>query len=190
MQIKWNTQKSEKKILHFCEEINLILKAVFKNSSTMKKQLLLLFFITTIFTTSIAQPPMDSYVPTITLKNEKDSLISLASLKGKVVLIDFWASWCGPCRQANKHLRKLYSKYKEQGFEIFSISADYNKAPWKQAIKADKITWLQVYDEGGIVANKWRINYLPTTFLLNREGKIVAADLDGKELDKRIKSLL
>lgn len=116
--------------------------------------------------------------------------VSLSSLKGKVVLIDFWASWCGPCRTANKNLKKLYNKYKDKGFEIYGISVDYNTKAWKKAIKADKINWIQVYDEGGLIADKWRVSYLPTGFLLNKQGNIIAKDLDGKELEDKLIELL
>jgi thiol-disulfide isomerase/thioredoxin len=137
-----------------------------------------------------AQPPIGIQAPEINLKDVDGNNISLNSLKGKVVVIDFWASWCGPCRAANKTLRKLYSKYKEQGLEIYSIACEDTKPNWKQAIKADKITWLQVFDEGSIVSNKWRIGYLPFTFLLDKTGKIVAADIEAKELEVKIKALL
>ena len=139
---------------------------------------------------AVAQPRVGMTAPDIKLKNPNDSTISLSSFKGKVVLLDFWASWCGPCRAANKHLTKLYAKYKEKGFEIFSVSADYNKPEWIEAIKKDKITWTQVFDDGGLVSNKWYIAYLPMTFLLDKEGKIVAAELNEKALEEKLKALL
>jgi peroxiredoxin len=128
--------------------------------------------------------------PDIQLKNQNDSVVSLHSLKGKVVIIDFWATWCGPCRLANKTLKKLYNKYQSQGLEIFSISNDYTTTDWKRGIKADKINWLQVFDEGGKISNAWRIGYLPFTFVLDKTGKIVAADVEARNLEKEIKKLL
>lgn len=137
-----------------------------------------------------AQPNTGFKAPEISLKNMEGNTVSLSSLKGKVVLIDFWASWCGPCRTANKNLKKLYNKYKDKGFEIYGISVDYNTKAWKKAIKADKINWIQVYDEGGLIADKWRVSYLPTGFLLNKQGNIIAKDLDGKELEDKLIELL
>ena len=129
----------------------------------------------------------------INLPTVKGDSITLASLKGKVVLLDFWASWCGPCRTANRHLVKLYAKYKPQGFEIFSVSVDDNRKSWERAIQKDKITWLQVIDPrnwGAQSAINWGISQLPTTFLINKKGDVVAIDPQEKQLDGAIKKLL
>src|SRR5258708_5713138 len=87
--------------------------------------------------------------PEISLPSVSGDTLHLSSLKGKVVLLDFWASWCGPCRATNKQLAKLYPKFREKGFEIFSVSLDDNVQSWKKAIQKDKISWLQVNDGGG-----------------------------------------
>ena len=137
---------------------------------------------------NIADPRLQVKLPTL-----KGDSISLASLKGKVILLDFWASWCMPCRSANKGLVKLYSKYKSQGFEIYSISVDDEKKDWEKAIAKDKITWIQVNDPrqwGAESAVKWAISVLPTTFLINKKGDVVAIDLEGKELEQSIGRLL
>jgi thiol-disulfide isomerase/thioredoxin len=130
----------------------------------------------------------------IKLPTVKGDSLSLASLKGKVILLDFWASWCAPCRAANKRLVKVYDKYKSQGFEIFSVSMDEDKKDWEKAVTKDGITWLQVNDPrgswGAKTAVDWNISVLPTTFLINRKGDVVAIDLEGKELEKGITSLL
>ena len=131
--------------------------------------------------------------PDIALPTVNGDSIRLSSLKGKVVLLDFWASWCGPCRSSNKQLTKIYPKYKDKGFEIFSVSLDVDKEKWKNAIKKDKITWLQVNDGGGWEAQtaiKWNINAIPTSYLVDKNGKLVAMDLEGKELEKALKDLL
>jgi peroxiredoxin len=119
--------------------------------------------------------------------------VRLSSLKGKVVLLDFWASWCGPCRTSNKELVRLYPKYKSKGFEILGVSLDEDLSKWKKAIEKDKITWLQVNEPGGWDARtavKWDISAIPTSFLIDRDGKLLAMDLSGKELEKAIKHLI
>lgn len=138
---------------------------------------------------NIADPRLQIKLPTV-----KGDSITLASLKGKVVLLDFWASWCMPCRAANKKLVKLYEKYSKQGFEIFSVSLDEEKKDWQRAIIKDKITWLQVNDPRGSwnakTAADWNISVLPTSFLINKKGDVVAIDPEGNELENGVKDLL
>ena len=131
--------------------------------------------------------------PDIALPSVNGDTIRLSSLKGKVVLLDFWASWCGPCRNSNKELTKLYPKYKAKGFEIFGVSIDAGRDNWLKAIRKDKINWLQVNDPGDwnakIVA-QWRLYGIPTSYLIDKDGKFIAVDLSGKELEKALKDLL
>ena len=132
-------------------------------------------------------------VPDIALPAVNGDTIRLSSLKGKVVLLDFWASWCGPCRSSNKELIKIYSKYKAKGFEIFGVSIDAGRDNWLKAIRKDKINWLQVNDPGDwnakIVA-QWRLYGIPTSYLIDKDGKFIAVDMRGKELEKALKDLL
>ena len=98
---------------------------------------------------SNAQPKQGKDAFEIALPSLSGDTLKLSSLKGKVVLLDFWASWCGPCRSANKDIGKLYSKFKDKGFEVFSVSLDDNISAWEKAVKKDKITWQQVNENGG-----------------------------------------
>ena len=141
----------------------------------------------------IAQPRQGQQATEIALPSVDGDTLLLSSLKGKVVLLDFWASWCGPCRSSNRELKKLYPKYKNKGFEILGVSLDDELAKWKTAIAKDKITWLQVNEPGGWEAKtaiRWNISAIPTSFLIDKEGKLVAMDLTGKELEKALKYLI
>jgi peroxiredoxin len=161
----------------------------------MNKQvfILLITFFSLQSYSSKAQPKQGQLAADIALPSVGGDTLRLSSLKGKVVLLDFWASWCGPCRVSNKSLVKLYSKYKKSGFEILGVSLDDDKGKWKNAIKKDNITWLQVNDGGGWEAQtaiKWQIDAIPTSFLIDKEGRLLAMNLEGKELEKALKYLL
>ena len=140
-----------------------------------------------------AQPKYGQYAYEISLPSVTGDTLKLSSLKGKVVLLDFWASWCSPCRASNKRLTRLYPKYKDKGFEIFSVSIDDKKRDWIKAIGKDKINWLQVIDPGGWsapTAVKWRIDGIPTSYLIDKTGKLIGMDLEGKDLEKSLQELL
>jgi thiol-disulfide isomerase/thioredoxin len=107
--------------------------------------------------------------------------IALSQLKGKYVLIDFWASWCGPCRQSFPFIRSLYSKYSKHPFEILSISIDKSKLKWEQAVQEEKLPWPQVLDTKNVSLQGFAVMAVPTTYLLNPEGKIIGKDIGFEE---------
>ena len=159
------------------------------------KKIISLFVVSFIALIGIAQsmpyitdPRLEIALPTV-----KGDTLRLSSLTGKVILLDFWASWCGPCRSSNRQLVKLYSRYKDKGFEILGVSLDENKKDWIKAISKDKIKWLQINDAGGWDAKTaidWNISQIPTSFLVGRDGKIIAMDLEKAELEKALAALL
>ena len=138
---------------------------------------------------AIGNPYTDFELPTPDGESLKVSEVH----NGNVMLIDFWASWCGPCRRANPEVVAIYSEYKEQGFEILGVSLDKDAASWKKAIENDKLTWPQISDlefwnsEG---AELYGVPAIPHTVLVDREGTIIAKNLHGDELREAIESLL
>lgn len=132
--------------------------------------------------------------PDISLPDPEGAVRNLSSLKGKVVLIDFWASWCGPCRKENPNVVKAYAKYKEKGFEIFSVSLDKDRESWLKAIANDKLTWpnhvsdLKYWKSAGAAA--YGVTAIPYTVLIDKEGKIVAKKLRGDALEQKLAELL
>lgn len=131
--------------------------------------------------------------PDITLPNPNGQNQSLSELKGKYVLIDFWASWCRPCRMENPNVVKLYDKYKGPNFEIFGVSLDQDGTKWKDAIQKDNISWWQVSDLQGwqsSAAAKYNVTSIPSTFLIDPDGKIIAKNLRGAALEEKIKEIL
>ena len=119
--------------------------------------------------------------------------ISLSSFKGKYVLIDFWASWCGPCRQENPNLVNAFQKYKSRNFTVLGVSLDRAKEPWLKAIKDDRLDWTQVSDLkfwSNEVAVKYKIQSIPQNYLLDPNGVIIAKNLRGEELQSRLAELL
>ncbi|MFN3402967.1 MAG: redoxin domain-containing protein [Cytophagaceae bacterium] len=152
---------------------------------------LLLFLMLTSFTVLAGGgPKVGEKAPDFTITDPTGKSITLSSLQGKVILLDFWASWCLPCREANKELIHVYKKFNPEGFEIFSISLDSKKEPWMNAIKADKLTWpnhgsdLKGWDNKVAVA--YNVGSIPATFLIDERGVIVAKDLDEADLEKKL----
>jgi thiol-disulfide isomerase/thioredoxin len=133
-----------------------------------------------------------SEAPEIALPTPSGEILALSSLKGKYVLIDFWASWCGPCRQENPNVVKTYAKYKDKGFEIFGVSLDKDKAAWLKAIENDQLVWKHVSDLqywNSVGAQAYGVNSIPMTFLLDPAGKIVAKGLRGPALEQYLANI-
>ena len=131
--------------------------------------------------------------PDFTLNDPDGKPITLASLKGQYVLIDFWASWCGPCRQENPNVVRVYSKFKDKGFSIYGVSLDKEANAWKNAIQKDGLTWLHGSDLkfwNSAVAQTYGVKAIPATFLLDKDGKIIAKNLRGPALEAKLTELL
>jgi len=119
--------------------------------------------------------------------------LALASLRGKTVLIDFWASWCRPCRAENPNVVRVYNKYKDKGFDVFSVSLDNRKGAWEKAIQDDGLVWNHVSDLNGwksSVVSLYRFKGIPFTVLIDKEGKIIAKNLRGPALEQKLKEVL
>lgn len=128
-----------------------------------------------------------------TQANAEGQPVSFSDFKGKYVLIDFWASWCGPCRAENPNVLKAYNTYKDKNFTVIGVSLDDNGDKWKKAIKEDGIPWTQVSDLKGSnneIAAYFGINSIPSTLLIDPQGKIIDKDLRGELLNKKLSDLL
>lgn len=132
--------------------------------------------------------------PELEFPDPEGKMRKLSDLRGKVVLVDFWASWCGPCRRENPNVTNIYSKYHDKGFEVFSVSLDSDAASWKRAIEADKLVWPNHVSD----LKKWQskaaamygVSSIPSTFLLDKEGRIVQRNLRGADLERAVKQLV
>jgi Peroxiredoxin len=130
--------------------------------------------------------------PDFTMNDTEGKPVSLASFKGKIVLVDFWASWCGPCRQENPNVVRLYQQYHGKGFEILGVSLDRGKEEWLKAIKDDGLAWTHVSDLKywqNAAARLYGVNSIPQSFLLDKDGKIIAKGLRGEELANKLAAL-
>ncbi len=142
-----------------------------------------------------AKTAVGAFPPKIAQKDPDGNIRTLGDLKGKVVLLDFWASWCKPCRRANPMVVNLYKKYNDQGFEVFNVSLDKSKQRWVKAIEQDGLVWPHhVSDLRGWAAKPakdYGVRSIPRTFLLGRDGKIKAKNIRNKQkLEEKIKELL
>ena len=133
------------------------------------------------------------FAPNFTLNDTTGNPVSLSSLKSKVLLVDFWAAWCGPCRAENPNVVKAWEKYRAKGFDLLGVSFDTNRDKWIKAIKDDKLNWTQISDLkgwGNEAGKLYGINSIPANVLLDRDKKIIASNLRGEELFKKLEELL
>ncbi len=137
--------------------------------------------------TQIGKPAID-----FSMEDANGNPVALSSFKGKYLLVDFWASWCGPCRRANPYVVELYNKYNKLGFEILGVSLDNNKETWLEAIKADNLTWAHVSDLKGwqnFAGQLYGVNSIPHTVLIDNNGIIIGNRLSHEDLESKLKEI-
>ena len=142
---------------------------------------------------STGKPGVGSMAPEISMTDTSGKIFSLSSLKGKYVLVDFWASWCMPCRGENPNVVANYNKYKNKNFTILGVSLDEDRAQWIKAIRKDKLAWKQVSDLKGwsnAAVNKYGFEGIPYNVLLDPQGKIIATELREGDLGKKLEEVL
>ena len=142
---------------------------------------------------AVAPIEIGSVAPEFSAPNPEGKMVSLTESKGKVTVIDFWASWCKPCRQENPNMVALYKEFHAKGLNIVSVSLDEKAEEWKKAIAADKLTWTNISnlkDFEDPIAVQYAIKLIPSTIVVDAAGKVVAKDLRGAELKAKIASLL
>jgi peroxiredoxin len=166
---------------------NKILAEMKKNYDLQKAQM-----------SQMQQPPQDNswvnkQAPDLSLPDANGKVISLESFKGKYVLVDFWASWCSPCRMENPNVVKAYNEFKDKNFAILGVSLDKEKDPWQQAILADKLAWTQVSDLkywNSKAVEVFKFEGIPFNILIDPQGKIIAQELRGADLENKLKEVL
>ncbi|MDR2963166.1 MAG: AhpC/TSA family protein [Bacteroidales bacterium] len=131
-----------------------------------------------------------SVIPDIKLSDKNGKIVALSSLRGKVVLLDFWASWCGPCRAEIPNIKQAYSTYHSKGFDVYSVSIDRTKDAWLQALTALNMPWTNVFDASQEYASQFGVSSIPFTILIDQQGKIIAKNVRGGALEQYLSQLL
>ena len=135
----------------------------------------------------VGQPFIDF---TLMTNNDTEVVLSEMIPQNKLTLVDFWASWCGPCRRENPVVKAAYEQFHELGFDVIGVSVDQDKAAWLQAVNEDQLPWTQVRDSEHKVSEDYMIYYIPSNFLFDQEGNMVAKGLRGEDLTKKLSELL
>jgi len=178
--VRWNSENNfpfYKKLVSTFEEIHSNIEITKK----LKNKILLL-----------EKTTVGSVISNIEMPDKNNNLISLDTIKGKYTLIDFWASWCPPCRTESTLLNELYSIYHTKGFEIYGVSLDSKRKNWLKAIEKDKRVWPEVSTVEGFntpISIEYGITALPTNFLIDSTGKIIAANIHGEKLKEKVANL-
>ena len=135
----------------------------------------------------IGKPAME-----ISMPNAEEEVVTLSSQKGKYVLLDFWATWCGPCVKEMPNLVEVYEKYHEKGFEVYAVSLDTKKSAWQKFLKTKKLPWINVSDlqEDNAAGVAYSVNAVPANFLLDKEGTIIGKNMTMEELAEQLEMLL
>lgn len=139
------------------------------------------------------EPKIGEHFIDFEMTNNEGNLRKVSDLKGKIILLEFWASWCDPCRQENPNLVKTYNKFKPKGFEIFAVSLDINKDSWLKAIDDDGLNWIHVSELNGdknTAGLIYGVNGIPDNFLIDKNGVIIGRNLRGEKLNKKLKEIL
>jgi len=128
--------------------------------------------------------------PVFSMNDMEGNPVSLEAYRGKFVLVDFWASWCKPCRQENPRMLSIFNRYKGPQFDMLGVSIDRSKEQWKQAVIADQLNWTQVIDESEVAVNAYGVVGIPANVLVGPDGAVVAKNIFGKELEAKLSELL